>query len=343
MNEELRKELQEIFEATFIYTSQSYSLGGHRVEVPEPPPAEPDAHAHRKPHPLVTSLQMLLYEHCYCRRFAPPLRPEKLSVNGKAADLYTSLSAANKTTERWDYGWRVSQFTSSGMVYATKGVQSRIFAPGQLVSLDRFPTPPQPGGLACALLAREDTQSQPGFYIVQPEMSPSQDDQYSFIRFYWHLTPEVAPVLIGEITERFRRYGIPYQLKCLRYAAMYNRADAGVLYAGRRYLFLVLQLVEEVYRVVRDGLEPRVPLFAKALAPGLGVAEDPANGESFGLARCRAIAEAVWAAYRGGRQSEKARFAEITTSFRNNGWNIESPHLSMGAVDPVPDPGSFAN
>lgn len=343
MDDELKRELKEIFDGIFIYTQQSFSLGGHRVEVPEAPPADPAAQAPRQPHPLVNSLQMLLYEHCYCRRFDPPLRPEKLSANGKSGDLFGSLSAANKTSERWDYGWRVVQFTSNGMVYATKGGQSRMFSPGHLLSLDHPGSPPQPGGLVCGLLAREDTFSQPGFYCVQPQISPSQDDQYSFIRFYWHLTPEVAPLLVTEVTERLNRYRVPFSFKCLRYSASYTRADAGVLYVGRRYLFLVLQLVEEVYGVVKEGLKSRVPLFAKTLAPGLGVAEDPANGESFGLARCRVMAEAVWAAYRGGRQSEKARFAEVAAAFTNNGWNIDMPHLSTGTVNPVSDVGSFAH
>lgn len=341
MNEELKSELREIFEGIFVYTAQSYSLGGHRVEVPEAPLPDPSASTSRQPHPLVTSLQMLLYEHCYCRRYQAPLRPEKIAPNGKSADLYDALSAANGTPERWDYGWRVSQFSSNGMAYATKGGQSRMFLPGQIASLEHFPSPPQPGGMACALLTREDTYSQPGFYIVQPETAPSQDDHYSFIRFYWHLTPEGAPLLVSEITERFRRYRVPYQFKCLRYGGSYNRADAGVLYAGRRYLHLVLDLVEEVYAVVKDRLQPRVPLFARELAPGLGVAEDPANGESFGLARCRAIGEAVWAAYRGGRQSEKARFAEVAAAFANNGWNLDLPHLSVGSVDPIPAFGSM--
>jgi len=342
MDQRLERELRGIFDGIFVYTQQSYTLGGYRVEVPPAPPVDPAAPPTRQPAPLVTSLQMLLYEHCYCRPFDPPLRPEKLSANGKTGDLFSVLSAANKTVERWDYGWRVAQFTSNGMAYATKGGQSRMFSPGHLLSLDRPGTPPQPGSLVCALLAREDIVSQPGFYSVHPQISPSQDDQYSFIRFYWHLTPEAAPLLVTEVTERFDRYGVPYSFKCLRYPSYYTRSDAGVLYTGRRYLFLVLQLVEEIYRVVRDGLRPRVPLFSKELGPGLGVAEDPANGESFGLARCRALAETVWSTHGRGMQSEKARLAEVSAAFANNGWNIEKPHLCMGTVDPFPEAGSFA-
>jgi hypothetical protein len=281
----------------------------------------------------------MLYEHCYCRRFDPPLRPETLSLDGKTGDLLQALTAANRTAERWDYGWRVAQFTSNGMVYAIKGGQSRMFSPGHLLSLDHPGAPPQPGGLVCALLAREDILSQPGFYCVQPQLSPSQDDHYSFIRFYWHVTPEIAPTLVAEVTERFNRYGVPYSFKCLRYSAAYTRADAAVLYVGRRYLFFVLQLVEEIYQVVKGGLKPRVPLFSKALALGLGAAEDPASaGESFGLARCRAMAEAVWNAYGRRMQSEKARLAELAAAFTNNGWNLDKPHLSMGTEDPFPDP-----
>src|SRR5436305_14389954 len=67
-------------------------------------------------------------------------------------------------------------------------------------------------------------------------------------------------------------------------------------YDPGRYV-LIVELLVDVYQAVKDNLKPETPLFTKRLAAGLGFAEDPGNGESFGMSRCRIVAEGLWSAY----------------------------------------------
>ena len=51
--------------------------------------------------------------------------------------------------------------------------------------------------------------------------------------------------------------------------------------------------------------------MTKALAPGLGIAEDPGEGNSFGLHRCGLIAEGLLRAREAGQASPSRRLATV--------------------------------
>ena len=50
------------------------------------------------------------------------------------------------------------------------------------------------------------------------------------VRYYWHLTREVAPTFIATSTSILNSLRVPYRLKVMRHPASYTRADAGVIY-----------------------------------------------------------------------------------------------------------------
>jgi hypothetical protein len=104
-----------------------------------------------------------------------------------------------------------------------------------------------------------------------------------------------------------------------------------VLYVGGRYFPITARLVEIVRTAV--PLENSVPLFTKRLWPGIGVAADPGNGESFGTHRCRLTAEAIVQAWREGRQDVAARFASVAARFHATGLDPARPWLGPGSVD----------
>jgi hypothetical protein len=84
---------------------------------------------------------------------------------------------------------------------------------------------------------------------------------------------------------------------------------------------------------VQQELKPATPLFSKHLADGLGFAEDPRTGESFGMNRCRLMAEAVCRAHQRGHDSAEARLGEIAAAFAAAGLSFECPYLNAGTVD----------
>lgn len=325
MDRTQKAHLEEIFDAVYVYSPSEYALGGHRFATPDVP--------------LANALQGKFYQYCYSTQFALPL-----STNGASkatGDLAADLSKANRTPEHWDFGWKAYQLTPGGAVYAQKDLQARMFWPGEFLALDA-PGTPQAGSWGRVYLTKEDIRSQSGFYVVNSEIAPSLEDQNSFVRFYWNISPEAAAPLVSAITESFHRMRVPYSFKTLRYASNYGRSDAAVLYVGRRFYTVAARLAAEAYRVVNDRMKPNVPLFTKLLAPGLGLAEDPSDGESFGTSRSRLMAESVWRTYEKRQQSARARMTELAGLFEAQGWNLDLPHLCLSSVDLYHSEESFA-
>src|SRR6185436_11970757 len=151
-------------------------------------------------------------------------------------------------------------------------------------------------------------------------------------RIYWHVTEEGAVPLTAAVTALLNRYQVPFRFKTLAYS-VYTRADAAVLYFASRYYQVVARLLPEMRAAVRGSLRAATPLLTLKLDAGIGLAEDPATGESFGMSRSRLIAQAVWDAYARGTQSEAARLMELAIQFDRVGLSLDRPHLRGGSAD----------
>jgi hypothetical protein len=57
------------------------------------------------------------------------------------------------------------------------------------------------------------------------------------------------------------------------------------------------------------------------------MAEDPGNGESFGMHRCRLVAEGIVEAFQRGDQTVAGRLAAIAGQFEKAGVRLEAPYL----------------
>jgi lantibiotic modifying enzyme len=76
-----------------------------------------------------------------------------------------------------------------------------------------------------------------------------------------------------------------------------------------------------------------VPAFTRLLAPGLGLAEDPGDGDSFGMHRCRLLADALVTAHEQGAHSVEARVDAVLDRFAREGINPDRPYLNPGSDD----------
>ncbi len=283
--------------------------------------------------PLVAQLQVLFYEHCYCRRFDGAAR-DHLIAPSPSDDLAPLLSAANASRDHWDDGWQVKQSLPNGQIAAVKGARTRMVWPGEFHAPGAPGAPVQPGAEVSLFAARESLLLQPGFYFAFGETLSDQQEELGVVRFYWNIRADGAPRLVGAMTAALNRFTIPFHFKCLRLQALFDRSDAAVLYLARRYTRIVAMLLPEIYAAVRNDLEAAVPLFSKQLADGLGFAEDPQTGESFGMNRCRLLAEAVCRAEERGEGSAEARLSEIAAVFAAAGLSLERPWLRAGGADP---------
>ena len=106
-----------------------------------------------------------------------------------------------------------------------------------------------------------------------------------------------------------------------------------MLYVNKRFYRITAELLLDAQAGIREHLQPETPLFTKQLAFGLGLAEDPGTGESFGMSRCRILAEAIVSAYAEGLQTEEGRLHAARKQFEQYGLALERPYLNAGSVD----------
>ncbi len=107
-----------------------------------------------------------------------------------------------------------------------------------------------------------------------------------------------------------------------------------MLYLLKEDLDVAVPLLAEVYGEVRGDLKRPVPALTKRIAPGVGLAEDPEGGnDSFGMHRCRLLAEGLVRGWERGAESVEDRLAVVIETFEEAGIDPERPYLNPGSVD----------
>ena len=331
MNETLESELARIFDAVVIETPQSFRFRGSVVQVVQS--TAPQTPVFLAPtNPLTGSLQLVLYQHCYCQRFTPAATETRRSEES-VEDLTSLLTQANSTVERWDAGWQIIQLLPSGQTVGRRNGMLRLIWPGEFLSQEGGQGIPQPGSYISIFCKKHSISLQPGFYFAFGETIADQEEENNLIRLYWHIQRGGILELLKSLTRALNRFQVPFRFKCPARVDVYQRSDAGVLYFAKRYYRSVSELLTPVYDQVAKWLEAETPLFSKRLAPGLALAEDPGYGESFGMNRCRLVAEGIWSAYTQNRQDPEGRLAEVIKQFDQHGGSLKWPYLNRGSVD----------
>lgn len=339
MEAQLIQELTRICQAVSIESANEFSFAGRCA--PELEPATQQLQMLAPTQNLsILRLQYLLYLYCYCQRFTGKLADEPIPSNWlgsllseESQRLIQDLSESNTSRERWDSGWQISRIEPSGQILAHKYSTKRLFCPDQFLLEDGHGIAPQVGANIKVFLSKESRSLQPGFYYVFGETVTSQEDDYNLVRFYWNIQQAGVTTLIRCLTKALNRFQVPFRFKCLTNWSFFSRADAAVLYVNKRFYQITATLMADAYPQVEKYLKSDTPLFSKTLALGLGLAEDPENGESFGLNRCRILAEGIWNAYTQGLQTEQARLAEVIKQFSHYQITLAHPYLSPGSVD----------
>ena len=339
--------LADLLAALRIDSPQAFTLGGRSFAVPPAPaPAagNPREQTPDQTPPLVPHLTGALYRFAYSHPFHPPLPPEDPPSTGTVDEaLIATLSAANTGRDRWEEGWSISQVHSSGEVTAQRGNTTRGVWPGQFLSEDGPGSRPRPGARIRLFYPRESRSLQPGFYYCFSETPEPGYDGLGLVRAYWNVNAEGAPHLVRLLSERLNRFQVPFRMKCATLPGEYGRTDVAVVYLAKRAFPFFAGLLRSVYPEIRPFLGEEVPLFSRRLAPGIGIAEDPGNGESFGQHRCRVVAEACWSAFLEGRQDPGTLLGEVRRRLATAGVDPDRPWLNAGSLDVYDPPPELRN
>jgi Lanthionine synthetase C-like protein/HopA1 effector protein family len=269
-------------------------------------------------------LQSLLYQNFYCMGCATPPKQESTQAGHFAVqqEYVERLRAANAGRGHADLGWTtVGEFAQidstsvmrkGGLLVVAKADQYRILS-SDAESTDR------------RLLMPKDLRGiSPGFYTAVSD-EPLLADA-SIFRVYWNLTPAAAVKLMRIATEDLNRRGIRFRLKVLSDPGRYTRRDAGVLYLDAGEVDNVD--VIDLYRRVSADMKPGGPALTLELAPGLAFAEDPANGESFGMHRCGLIADGLLVSAQKGNAKDDETFAAVESAFAAKSITLDAPYSS---------------
>ncbi|GFZ90319.1 T3SS effector HopA1 family protein [Okeania sp. KiyG1] len=348
MEAQLIPELTKICQAVKIASPTEASFAGRRVPevgIPGQQPMSQQQMLASGQNPMIWRLQSQLYMYCYCQQFTGTIPEEpKPDHPSQVQDpnFLQSLSQANTSRERWESGWQIYRVEASSQVMAQKFGTNRMFWPGQFFCQEGAGMAPRVGANISVFLPRESFTIQPGFYYVFSETQIGYEDDYNQVRFYWHLQEQGAATLIRCLTQKLNQFQVPFRFKCLTsWNSNLPRSDSAVLFVSKRFTQITARLLSEVYPKIEKYLEPRTPLFSKQLAPGLGLAEDPSNGDSFGLNRCRILAEGIWNAYSKGLQTERDQLGEVIQQFNQYGISLERPYLSAGSIEQYQFPNLF--
>ncbi len=242
-------------------------------------------------HPLVGALTSLIYHFAYAR--AHTASPQDIVRNAGEAlgniepdtDFLAVLSAANRSRERWDPLWRVYQIGPGGLLSIEKRSTYRQATPGLYTFTDAPGRGPAVGDTVAIHAPKESSTVQPGFYFAFGETVASDFDDVQLARFYFNLAPGEVPGLLEWISTDLNRYRIPYRFKCLLQPALYDRRDPVVLYVAKRFVPAFLRLGGARKNSLEEKLRDGIPLFTKRMLRGLGAADEPGGGSSFGQSR----------------------------------------------------------
>jgi hypothetical protein len=277
----------------------------------------------------VTSLRNAIYLRAFARELTGDSFPAS-SVS--AADLARQLSAANQGRDRWASGWRIERIAENGGVVAVSGNLRRSFSSGEYSLTFTERLPPRVGMAATVLFVQESLTMQPGVYYAFGDSVPDVPAEDDGLRAYFHSPEGLLPDLYFHLTGQLNRLEIPFTLKTLLAPHDRDRSDATVLYVPREHRSRVELLLREMPPSLLSRMRPRTPLFTLPLAPGIGMAESPGGGESFGMHRSRLVAEGILDARREGKEDEQARLQAVNQRFRAAGIDPAHPHVTRRAV-----------
>jgi hypothetical protein len=275
-------------------------------------------------------LAVIIYNRCYTVSIFDSEQMHRLpdGRGSETLDLTPILETANSCRASWDEGWKIDQLLSEGRILARKGGAARAFLPGEYLVHRGIGSGPKAGARVSIFLAPGAAEVQAGYYYAFGATVSEFEENERMVRFFWNVTPDGAPRLMETITREFNRFQIPFRFKCASRASEYPRRDAAVLYLHPRYYPIAALVVEAVHAQLSPRLNPGTPLFAKRLADGLALAEDP--GESFGENRSKILAAAMAATH--GKPVEE-RLAEVQRQFEQRELSLEQPWLNPGSTD----------
>lgn len=280
---------------------------------------------------LVRKLQLHLYAHFYVCGLVSPLI-EAPFEEGRAFNeesFVRQLSVANAGTGSFSEPCEVRRIAAMDQFVIRRDGLNIWARRDDCVTAAGVDI--RPGVRVRLRVSKEDLEVSPGFYVALGDRD-LHEDSHGIVRLYWNVTPPGALRFVRHATIALNQARLPFKIKVVNRPDRFTRRDALVLYTRQSDYPAVARLMADLYDEMADTVKLGVPAFTKELAIGVGVAEDPANGESFGSHRCRILAEGLIRAREQRRTSHADRLRAVRECFEDNGIPWQRPYLNSAAV-----------
>jgi hypothetical protein len=247
-----------------------------------------------------------------------------------ALSFVETLSAANEGSGCHESGWEVQTVAEDHLTVRRGNLELWVRPEDYTVPRDRAPEPGTSVGLR---LPKELRGISPGYYMALSNQEDKYDDEQPLVRLYWNLSAAGTAAFVREATHALNNAGLFFRLKALNDPRSYNRCDAAVMYFRKSQYSAVIKQMARVYPKIGSYLKPKTPMFTKAIAPGVGLAEDPGSNESFGQHRCKLLADGMIRAYERGAKSLTERLDIVTECYASSGIHLNEPYLNPSSID----------
>lgn len=313
-----RAQIADLIAAFEIRSERSYAWLGQLFEGPEA--------GGRGTTPGLSWIERRLHARIYGDWYltggpAPASSQASWALDVPAPRVTDRLSAANGGHGAPQPGWTVLGQEDGRIVVSRDGLRVRAL-PEEIGELGHGTGP---GASVTLLLPKERRGASAAFYTLLGDAGAAEVEELD--RHYLNVRAAGAVMLVSTVSARLNAARVPFRLKTVDDARSPARADAAVLYTSRQDRAAVRALVEEIRHVLASVLRPSVPALTLRRAAGVGFAEDPGGGESFGSHRCGILVRAAVSSWRTGETSAAARLARIDSAFRERGLDLDRPYL----------------
>ncbi|MCD7041270.1 T3SS effector HopA1 family protein [Pseudomonas sp. MAFF 311095] len=228
--------------------------------------------------PRIERLQQYLYQHYYAACVEDP-NPQPMWY----PPVVPALDGSN---------WQVLEQLGGGALAVQQGRVARRVEAGEYL-FDGVPARAIRGQHVKVQRAAWTDQLDPAFIYLFGETPQDTCNEDCLLRYYVAPRPARLGEVVQALSHALDQVRVPYLLKYPSEPTVWMRQDAVVLYIAARHGRQVHGLLGCYADWLRTRLRSASPLWTWPLLPGLGVAQDPGDGRSFGESRCRALALAL--------------------------------------------------
>ena len=276
---------------------------------------------------LVASLREELYASFYCPGRPVEARSGEPEPTSPDPWLLMELAEANAGRGSWEPGWTVVRLDDDEVVVEKDGLRARAAVADCRGGDEAI----GPGAALSLRLPKELPQLSPGFYTVVGD-TPSSSPSGAVVRVYWNVDATVASALVHALVSRLNAATVPFRLKVGDHPFRLDRCDAAVLYLDELAYRRADGTISDVAGALAGRLLPQVPAFTLPYAPGVALAEDDGDGESFGTRLCGLLADGIVTMHERRVADPDAQLDAVADRFAAAGVDIDAPYLAPSLV-----------